>query len=162
MESRAKAFGHPIHPMLIVFPSGIFPTSLGFDVAYLITGNGRWADVSYSIMAVGITGGLIAAIFGLIDFPAIPAGTRAWRVGLYHGVGNLAVVALFIMSWISRQQNPLAPDGLAISLSLAGVLLALVTGWLGGELVNRLGAGVDDDAHLDASPGSDAVFLRST
>ena len=40
--------------------------------------------------------------------------------------------------------------GLAVILSLVGFLLALVTGWLGGELVDRLGVGVDDDAHIDA------------
>jgi len=40
-----------------------------------------------------------------------------------------------------------------VILSLLGVLLALVTGWLGGELVERLGVGVDSGAHVD-SPSS--------
>jgi hypothetical protein len=30
------------------------------------------------------------------------------------------------------------------------LLLGAVAGWLGGELVDRLGVGVDDGAHLDA------------
>jgi hypothetical protein len=37
--------------------------------------------------------------------------------------------------------------------SFLGVLLAVATGWLGGELVNRLGIGVDDGAHVN-SPSS--------
>ena len=40
--------------------------------------------------------------------------------------------------------------GRALVLSFAGFVLAGVTGWLGGELVDRLGVGVDDGAHLDA------------
>jgi uncharacterized membrane protein len=39
---------------------------------------------------------------------------------------------------------------MALVLALVGAGLALVTGWLGGELVDRLGVGVDDGAHLDA------------
>jgi len=39
---------------------------------------------------------------------------------------------------------------LAIILSGIAVALALVTGWLGGELVTRLTVGVDDGANLDA------------
>jgi hypothetical protein len=35
-------------------------------------------------------------------------------------------------------------------LEVIGVLLALVTSWLGGELVERLRVGVDDGAHLNA------------
>jgi hypothetical protein len=43
-----------------------------------------------------------------------------------------------------------APPTEAIVAALAGAGLAAVTGWLGGELVDRLGVGVDDGAHLDA------------
>ena len=37
-----------------------------------------------------------------------------------------------------------------MGLSLLGAGLAMATAWLGGELVDRLGVGVDDGAHLDA------------
>ena len=32
MESRAKLFGHPIHPMLIVFPLGLLAAAVIFDI----------------------------------------------------------------------------------------------------------------------------------
>jgi uncharacterized membrane protein len=150
MHSKARLFGHPIHQMLIVFPLGLLATSLVFDIAYAVTENGRWADVAYVMIASGIIGGLIAAIFGLIDWLAIPAGTRAKRIGALHGIGNVVVVALFALSWFLRSDQPIAPPTGAIILSAAGVLLAMVTGWLGGELVDRLAVGVDDGAHLDA------------
>lgn len=153
MESRAKLFGHAIHPMLIVFPLGLLATALIFDLIYWSTFNETWAIVAYWMIAAGIIGGLLAAIFGFIDFLAIPSGTRAKSIGLLHGLGNVIVMLLFIGSWLLRRPNPANPDTLAILLSLGGVVLALVTGWLGGELVERLGVGVDEGANLN-SPNS--------
>ena len=96
-------------------------------------------------------GGLAAAPFGLIDWIGIPSGTRAKSVGAMHGVGNVVVLLLFAGSWWLRSDAPTAPELLASILVFAGAGLALLTGWLGGELVDRLAVGVDDGAHLDAS-----------
>jgi uncharacterized membrane protein len=150
MESRAKLFGHPIHTMLIVFPFGLLAMALVFDVLYLATSNGYWSQVAYAMIAAGIITGLLAAPFGFIDWLAIPAGTRAKRVGALHGAGNVVVLVLYAMSWARRGADPEGPQGLAYVFSFAGGVLALVTGWLGGELVDRLAVGVDDGAHLDA------------
>lgn len=151
MESRAKLFGHPIHPMLIVFPLGLFIMSVLSDIAYMITNHAAFAAVSYWDIAGGIVGGLLAAVFGLIDWLAIPSGTRARSIGLYHGVGNVVVVVLFAVSWLTRREVEGHLPTLAASvLAIVAVLLGAVTGWLGGELVDRLAVGVDDGAHLDA------------
>lgn len=150
MEARAKLLGHSIHQMLIVFPLGVLATSVILDIIYLVRKLPSWADASYHVIPVGVIGGLVAAVFGLIDWLAVPSGTRAKRVGAWHGGGNVIVVALFAISWWLRGSAPTSPSGAAITLSILGVLLALVTGWLGGELVDRLGVGVDDGAHVDA------------
>jgi uncharacterized membrane protein len=150
MESRAKFLGHAIHPILIVFPLGLLATGVVFDIIYLIWKNPTFSTVAYWMIAAGIIGGLLAAPFGWIDWFAIPAGTRAKRIGLMHGLGNVAVLLLFIGSWWCRYNTGERPDTLAHVLSFAGAGLALVAGWLGGELVERLGVGVDDGAHLNA------------
>ena len=150
MESRAKLFGHPIHQMLIVFPLGLLAMALVFDVIHFVSGNGYWSEIAYRMIAAGIVTGLLAAPFGTIDWLAIPAGTRAKRVGALHGAGNVAVLALFALSWAFRGVDPREPPGFAYMAAFAGGALALVTGWLGGELVDRLGVGVDEGAHLDA------------
>lgn len=150
MESKAKILGHPVHPMLVVFPLGLLATAVVFDVISIARNSGYWSEIAFWMITAGIIGGLAAAVFGLVDFLAIPAGTRARWIGICHGVGNVVVVALFAGSWWLRRPDPAAPGGLAHALSLAAVGLALVTGWLGGELVDRLGVGVDDGAHLDA------------
>ena len=150
MESRAKLLGHPVHPMLIVFPLGLLATAVAFDIVGLIQNDSQWFRVSFWMIAAGIIGGLCAAVFGLIDWAAIQSGTRANRIGLYHGGLNVVVVLLFIASWFMRQVNGQMPSAGALILSFIAVLMALVGGWLGGELVDRLGVGVDDGAHLDA------------
>ena len=150
MHARARLFGHPIHQMLIVFPLGLLATAVIFDVIALVTDNTRWAEIAYWLIAAGIIGGLAAAPFGLIDWLGVPGGTRARRIGLLHGGGNLVVVLLFAGSWLLRRDNPMVPETLALVLSFVGVGLALVTGWLGGELVDRLGVGVDEGAHVNA------------
>jgi len=150
MESRAKLAGHPIHPMLIVFPLGLLGMGVIFDIIYLISHNSRWTEVAYYDIGAGIITGLLAAVFGFIDWYAIPQGTRAKRIGLLHGVGNVVVVTLFLVSWLLRRPDPAAPPQGAIVLGFIGLALALITGWLGGELVDRLGVGVDNDANLDA------------
>jgi uncharacterized membrane protein len=94
--------------------------------------------------------GLLAAVPGTLDWLAIPRTTRAKRVGLIHGVGNVIVVALFAVSWFLRRDEPTLPPTEAVVAGLLGAGIAVVTGWLGGELVNRLGVGVDDGANLNA------------
>lgn len=113
--------------------------------------------VSYWMIVAGIVGGVVAAPFGLIDYVAIPSGTRAKSVGLIHGLGNVFVLLLFAASgWLRYgavnpgNGNMHLPSTLALVLSFSGFVIAGVTGWLGGELVARLGVGVDDGAHLNA------------
>jgi uncharacterized membrane protein len=150
MESRAKLFGHPIHPMLIVFPLGLLAMALIFDILHFAMGNGYWSEIAYWMIAAGVISGLVAAPFGLVDWLAIPAGTRAKRIGALHGVGNLVVVVLYAASWWMRRAAPQDPVTVAYVLSFAGGGIALFTGWLGGELVDRLAVGVDPGAHVDA------------
>jgi uncharacterized membrane protein len=150
MEARAKLLGHPIHQMLIVLPLGLLTGAIAFDVVRLVTGNAAWSEIAYWLIAAGVIGGLLAAPFGTLDWTRIPDGTRARRVGALHGVGNVLVLLLFGASWLLRRDDPRTPAFLALALSFAGGALSAVTGWLGGELVDRMGVGVDDGAHLDA------------
>jgi uncharacterized membrane protein len=150
MESRAKFLGHPIHPMLIVFPLGLLGMAVIFDIIALVLGQGYWSEISYWMIAAGVVTGLIAAPFGAIDWWAIPSGTRAKRIGLVHGAGNVAVVLMFAASWWLRRAAPSMPDMLPLALGFVGFVMALGTGWLGGELVDRLGVGVDEGAHVNA------------
>jgi uncharacterized membrane protein len=151
MESKARLLGHPIHPMLIVLPLGLFIAAVVFDALGLWRGNAVLGTVAYWNIAGGVAGGLLAAVFGLIDWTGIPSGTRAKRIGLLHGGVNVVVVVTFAIVWMTRRgSGNLTPTTGIFVLEVVALLLGSVGGWLGGELVDRLGVGVDDGAHVDA------------
>jgi uncharacterized membrane protein len=151
MESKIKILGHPVHQMLIVFPAGLLIMAGIFDALYFITGYAGLAVVSYWNVAAGVISGVIAAAFGLIDWIGIPRGTRAKRIGAWHATGNVVVLALFAASWlIRRSEAGYIPTPAAFIVEVVAVAIGGVTAWLGGELVDRLGVGVDPGAHLNA------------
>jgi uncharacterized membrane protein len=161
MESRVKLLGHPIHPMLIVLPLGLFIAAVVFDGVYLWRGAPAFAAAAYWNIAAGIVGGLLAAVFGLIDWIAIPSGTRAKRIGLLHGGTNVVVVAMFTLVWLMRTNAvDLAPTTGVFLIEAIALVLGAVGGWLGGELVDRLAVGIDDGAHLDAPSSLSGVPAR--
>jgi uncharacterized membrane protein len=156
MKTRVVVAGHAVHPMLIVFPLGLLATSIVWDICALATKDPSWASISFWTIVAGVAGALLAAVPGFIDWLGIPRGTRARAIGLYHMVINLAVVALFAISLIGRWMTPggyaLAGPGWMV-LGWIGVGLAIVSSWLGGELVETLGVSVHEGANPD-SPSS--------
>ena len=147
----ARLLGHQIHPMVIVFPLGLLAISVIFDLAYLVSGNEAFAETTFWNIIAGVAGGLLAAVFGFWDWLTIAPGTRAKRIGALHGILNVVVVALFAANWLTRRGEAFhAPTTATIIMSLVAVGFALVAGWLGGELVERLGIGVWRDAEPNA------------
>ena len=150
MESRAKLLGHAIHPMLVAFPLGLLATAVVFDILYLITDRPGFSVAAAYAIAGGVIGGAAAALFGWIDWFATPPDTRAKRLGLLHGLGNAVVLVLFAISWLLRAYaGGWEAMPLALVCSFIAVVVAGVTAWMGGELVERLGVGVDSQANVD-------------
>jgi uncharacterized membrane protein len=151
MESKFKVLGHGAHPILIVYPLGLLSTAVIFDIVYLVTSNTQFAVAAFWMIVAGIIGGLVAAVPGFVDWLAIPKDTRAKKVGLFHAILNDVMLLLFAASWWFRRGAPdYQPETHALVCSFAAVLLALVAGWLGGELVERHAMSVHDGANLDA------------
>lgn len=149
MESRAKVLGHPAHQMLVVFPLGTLGVAPIFDGLAWLSRDPSWSDAARKMIGAGLIAGAVAAPFGLVDWLAVPEGTRARAIGRWHGLGNLAVMGLYGTSLLLRRRGR-RPGLLAVGASTLGFCLAGVTAWLGGELVDRLGVGVEPDAGLDA------------
>jgi uncharacterized membrane protein len=162
VEGRVKLFGHPIHPMLIPFPIGLLATAVVFDAIYYVKDVSAFTWASFYMIAAGIIAALVAAVFGLLDWVSVPSGTRAKSIGLLHGGGNVTVVVLFAIAWLLRLPHPEDSQTLAFILELIGLGLMSVTGWLGGELVDRLGVGVDRGANLDAPSSLSGIPATAT
>ena len=131
MRTPASIAGHPIHPMLVPIPIGLWLFSLVCDLAYRFGGaNANWEVVAWYTMIGGIVGALIAALPGLVDLLSLPSHVK--RIGVAHMALNLTIVALYaINAWLRR-------DGVStgdIWLSVLAVALLGVSGWLGGHMV---------------------------
>src|SRR5262245_43578548 len=151
MESRAKLLGHSIHQMLVVLPLGLFVGAVAFDAIYLWTGSATVATVGYWNIAGVIVGGLLAAVFGLIDWLAVPTGTRAKTIGVWHALSNvLAILGFALIFWMRYRSGQLATTPGLFTGEVIALFVGAVGGWLGGELVDRLGVGVDSGANLNA------------
>jgi uncharacterized membrane protein len=151
MQTRVKLLGHPVHQMLIPIPAGLFIVGSVLDVVDRFVEADWIPTVTFWNLAVGVVSALLAAIFGLADWTAIPGGTRAKRIGAIHGIGNVVAVVLFAGALYLRtdELQYFASDG-ALTLEVIAFLMLSVTAWLGGELVDRMGVGVDEGAHVNA------------
>jgi uncharacterized membrane protein len=151
METKARIFGHPIHQMLIPIPIGLFVMATICDIIQMSSARPSLGFVAFCNLVAGICAALVAAVFGAIDWTGIPPDTRAKRVGAVHGIGNVLVVGLFLISVILRWNNiDRVASSAGFVLELIAFATLLVTGWLGGELVDRLGVGVGHDANVNA------------
>jgi uncharacterized membrane protein len=152
MQTRTRVMGHPIHPMLVVFPLGLFITAVVFDLVYLVSGNDTFSQVGFWNITAGAIGAILAAAAGLLDWTGIPSSTRAKRLGLWHGGLNALVLVLFLLCWIVRlnEAGHTLGGGLFV-VEIIAIAIGGTAAWMGGELVDRLGIGVDEDANPNAS-----------
>jgi uncharacterized membrane protein len=139
MQTPASIAKHPIHPMLITLPIGLWIFSLVCDLFYLF-GNGaeNWRVVAYYTMAGGIVGALLAAIPGFIDLLSLPKGIK--RIAVTHMSINLAVVVLYLINLWMRSQA--VETTTPLWLSAIAIIALAFSGWLGGRMVHVHGVGV--------------------
>ena len=141
-HSTARVGGHPLHPMLVPIPIACFLLTLVSDLAYWKTAAMQWANMSAWLLTIGLVVALFAVIAGLIDF----LGERRIRslTAVYiHAVGNAVALVLAILNaFVHSRDAYTSVVPLGLTLSALTVLILLVTGWMGWELVYRHGVGV--------------------
>ena len=148
MQSRASIKGHPIHPMLIPFPIALWATSFIVDVLFYFVRHPTLLVISKFMLAGGCIAALAAAVVGIIDWLAIEKG-QVKRVADWHARFNFGALVVFAVSLFLRMGSYSQMVGRRLTipflLSLVGVILISISGWLGGELVFRHGIGVVHD-----------------
>jgi uncharacterized membrane protein len=141
MSSPASIKDHPVHPMLVALPIGLWIFSIVSDLIFKLGYGGPvWNDVALYTLAGGIVGALLAAVPGLIDLLSIE-NAKSKSIGIWHMVINLLAVALYCINFWLRLNRP-AGDNLPVILSVIGIVFITVSGWLGGELVYVRGVAV--------------------
>jgi len=143
--SSANLFGHPLHPILITLPIGLFVATFLFDIGFWQTRSDFWARGALWLLGFGLVSAALAAVAGLVDFlgdTRIRNLSDAWQ----HAIGNVILVLVQLFSFYERYRfGSSAVIPLGLSLSLISVLIMSFTGWKGGELVFRHRVAIYDD-----------------
>jgi uncharacterized membrane protein len=155
----AGPYGHPFHPILVTIPIGTWIASLVFDLLGLAADDPSGYVLGAQVLiAIGVIGALLAAIFGFIDFTGIASGTPAKRTALIHMSLNLGAVVLFAVNYFVRaasDHDEVNVTGLV--LTVIGLAAVGVSGWLGGKLAYHYGVRVADEGTqaegFSSSPG---------
>ena len=160
MASKASIAGHPVHPMIIPFPLALWTTSFVADVMFYFWRNTSLLLISKFLLAAGCVGAVAAAIAGIIDWLSI-ANAEVKRIANWHARLNIVALIIFAISLYLRMKAgaPWANYSLKIPflLSLVGVILISISGWLGGSLSFEHGVGV---APQHDSPEEEVAKVR--
>ncbi|HEV7800207.1 MAG TPA: DUF2231 domain-containing protein [Burkholderiales bacterium] len=142
MRTPARVAKHPIHPMLVPIPIGLWIFAFVCDLAFVLgSGASLWYTLGFYTMIAGVLGAVLAAIPGIIDMLSL-SGTPK-KLALTHMALNLAVIVLFALN-IGMRINGSELAGLPLALSVIAITLLAASGWLGGHMVYVHRVGVDE------------------
>jgi uncharacterized membrane protein len=133
MQGKAVIAGHPIHPMLVAFPIGFFGAVLVSDVISIWAGPAFWPHVAMWMIAFGVVGALLAALFGFVDYFTAPMSAAVKKTATTHMILNLTVVVFYVAAFFVRYANEVSTIGYV--LTYVGLALLVASGWYGGRLV---------------------------
>lgn len=137
--------GHPLHAMLSDLPVGTAVAGVAFDLLGAVTRAPGWRFAARAALGAAVASGSAAALAGLWDYQAVPHEHPARRIGAIHGYLNASALVLLLSSLVARRRGGPA----ASALSAAGLMVLTTAGWLGGELVFRLGWRVIPAEHAE-------------
>jgi uncharacterized membrane protein/nitrite reductase/ring-hydroxylating ferredoxin subunit len=169
---EGKPLRHPLHPFLVHFPIGLFILSLLLDLGSLaFPSTPSLVREAFYAMLLGIIGALIAAVPGFVDYTDIRDDHPGKRTATVHLTLNFVVVGLYGInlgvrcSTLNALKTPVGP----LILSLVGIALLSVSGYLGGRLVYDEGISVgrhkrrtptpENTLHLMRPENGEAVFV---
>ncbi len=142
ITSSVAILGHPIHPIIVIFPIAFLSAAAGTDLGYLLTQDFFWARAGIWLLGLGVLSGVAAGVTGMVDFIKIPR-VRKRRAGWAHmalNIGALVFSAINVSLRLGNPAGPIVPLGLILSCTVAGLLLG--SGWFGGELTFRHKVGI--------------------
>ncbi|GLH98354.1 DUF2231 domain-containing protein [Phytohabitans aurantiacus] len=152
METRLKISGHPVHPMLMTLPLGLFVCAALFDFGAVIGGLAFLGQVGYWTIVAGLFAAVLAAGAGMVDLWDVPGGAGKRRSVAYLLV-NLVMVALYALVCMVRVETQTrAPGAAAFLLELLALAAGGYGAWLGATLVRqfRIGVVAETEPEFDA------------
>ncbi len=137
MESRLRIAGQAVHPVLVMFPLGLFTMAVLFDLGNVLGGPAILGSLAYWNIAAGLVGGVLVMLASAVDL-ALMRGTRAKRLAVLQNLMTMGVLILFAVIVMLRMQNPDRTAGAGLLfIELIALVAAFLGAWYGGEIVNR-------------------------
>lgn len=148
MASPASIGGHPVHPMIIPFPIALWVFSFVADLIFLWRGNPVWREyIAFYTLLAGIIGGAVAAVPGIVDWLSLK-DREVVKIANWHARLNVIALLIFAFSFFLRTSSGAGfvsnSHTIPLLLSLLGVILISISGWLGGEMVFKHGVAVEE------------------
>lgn len=140
MQGKAAFRGHPLHLMTISFPIAFWSGTIVTDLAGTRTGDPFWFRMSVVLIVMGTVSGLVASVFGFVDYFTAPMSPRAKRIATLHAIGSVATLVVFPIALAFRIADHGSRDGIA--WTIAGAIVLLFAGYWGSELVMKHGIGM--------------------
>jgi uncharacterized membrane protein len=142
MRTPASIAKHPIHPMLVTLPIGLWIFSFACDLAFVLgSGAALWFTLGFYTMIAGLLGALLAAIPGMIDMLSLRGAVK--KIALTHMALNLTIVVLYAVN-IGTRVTGTQVAGAPLALSIIAIALLAASGWLGGHMVYVHRVAVDE------------------
>lgn len=133
--------GHPLHVILTDIPIGAWTATVTFDALDSMSARREYRIAADAALGLGLIGAVGAAATGLTDWQDIDPPAR--RIGLVHGLLNVASVVLFGSSLVARRRGARSTGR---SLAALGYAVSVAAAHLGGNLVYEQKVGVDHTA----------------
>lgn len=148
--------GTPLHPVLTDVPIGAWTAAMTLDAVESVSGSRALRGSADGALAVGIAGGVAAAVTGLSDWRDLRGETR--RMGMAHGLLNGVGLTLNITSLGLRAAGR---RDMGRTLSTLAFLVSGAAAHLGGELTFGMGVRVNRNAWQSAPEEFTPVMQES-
>ena len=145
--------GHPLHPMLTDVPLGAWTATVMLDGWETLTGQQDFTTGADAALALGLAAAVPTAAAGWTDWQHTGGGSR--RIGVVHGLLNLAGVLCFGLSLVQRLSGQ---RGAARGSASLGYTALLASAYLGGHLVYDRQIGVNHAALVEGPDDFVAVL----
>jgi uncharacterized membrane protein len=138
---------HLIHPVLVHFPIALLVLCVVFELAAWFTRKSDLSMVGWWMQVLGTVGVILATLSGVVAEASVGVALlRAADTFALHEqlafVTCVVFAALLFFRLSSRRALPAGWPRLYLAALTGGVILLLLTGWFGGELVFSYGIGV--------------------
>ena len=137
--------GHPLHPVLTDIPIGAWTLAIVLDLIGLLFQLPQLGLASSIAVGVGVVGAAGAAAAGLMDWIDVDPPEKT--IGAFHATLNVSATVLFLASFLIRWGQHWQPGWGAFAVALAGYLLVMGGGYLGGTMVFHMGVMINRNAY---------------